>query len=136
MNYILDTNICIHIIQRKSPNLLKKISQLRNSEFYISTITEAELWYGVMNSQRRNQNEEALRSFLPYFNKLPFDSYEAIKFAEAKYEQKKIGKLIGPYDLLIAAQTLEMGATLVTANEKEFKQIKGLKTENWLRATA
>jgi tRNA(fMet)-specific endonuclease VapC len=56
-------------------------------------------------------------------------------YGRIKTEQKKIGKNIGPNDLLIAAQAMELEATLVTANVKEFKQIKGLKIENWLDAT-
>lgn len=133
MNYILDTNVFIHIMQNKTPNLLKKISQQRGASFYLSSITEAELWYGVANSKQRMKNEELLIKLLSYFVKLPFNSVDAEKYGSIKFEQMKSGKVIGPYDLLIATQAIELDAILITANEKEFKQIRNLKVENWLK---
>lgn len=133
MNYILDTNILIHIMQNKTPNLLKKVGQQRGATFYLSTITEAELWYGVAKSNQRNKNEELLVKLLSYFKKLPFNSTDAQSFGSIKMHQMKTGKAIGPFDLLIATQAIEIDATLITANEKEFKQIKNLKVENWLK---
>ena len=135
MNYILDTNICIHMLNNKSFNILKNAKKKSHTDIFISAITEAELWDGVWNSKKIQENEVRLKTFLQCFPKLAFDSSYAMTYGKIKADQKKIGKSIGPNDLLIAAQAIELEATLVTANEKEFKQIKGLKVENWLDAT-
>lgn len=135
MTYILDTNICIHMLNHKSFNLLKHAKKKNQTQIYISTITEAELWHGVWNSSYIEENGEKLKNFLQCFPKLKFDSTHATSYGQLKAEQRKKGKNLGSNDLLIAAQALELEAILVTANEKEFKQIKGLKIENWLNAT-
>ncbi len=135
MTYILDTNICIQMLKDKSFNILRHAKNKRQTEIYISCITEAELWYGVWNSTHKEANKETLKRFLQFFPKLKFESTHAESFGQLKAEQRKNGRILGPNDLLIAAQALDLDATLVTANEKEFKQIKGLKIENWLRAT-
>lgn len=136
MIYILDTNICIHMLKNKTFSLLKHAKKKSLTQIYISTITEAELWHGVWNSSKIQENEMRLKKFLQCFPKLKFESSHAANYGQLKAEQRKNGRNIGSNDLLIASQALELEAILVTANEKEFKQIKGLKTENWLRATA
>ena len=135
MTYILDTNICIHILNTKSFGILKHAQKKTHTDIYISAITEAELWDGVWSSKKVDENQLVLKKFLGCFSRLSFDSSFAMTYGRLKAEQKKIGKNIGPNDLLIAAQAIELDATLVTANQKEFKQIKGLKLENWLDAT-
>lgn len=133
MKYILDTNICVHMIKTKSFNILKHAKKPLRTEIFISSITEAELWFGVWNSKNISDNEAKLNIFLQCFPKLSFDSSFARTFGELKAQQKKPGKTIGSNDLLIAAQALDLDAVLVTANEKELKQIKDLRIENWLK---
>lgn len=133
MKYILDTNICVHMIKTKSFSVLKNAKKPSRSEIFISSITEAELWFGVWNSKNISENETKLKLFLQCFPKISFDSSFAKTFGELKAQQRKSGKNIGSNDLLIAAQALDMDAVLVTANEKELKQIKDLRIENWLR---
>lgn len=89
--------------------------------------------YGI---SRKEENKEILKRFLQCFPKLKFESSHAECYGQLKAEQKKKGKNLGSNDLLIAAQAIDLEAILVTANEKEFKQIKGLKIENWLSATS
>ncbi len=132
MKYILGTNICVHMIKTKSFNILKNAKKPTRTEIFISSITEAELWYGVWNSNNILENEARLKTFLQCFPKISFDSSFARTFGELKAQQRRSGKTIGSNDLLIAAQALDMDAILVTANEKEFKQIKDLRIENWL----
>ncbi len=133
MKYILDTNICVHMIKSKSFSILKHAKKPLRTEIFISSITEAELWFGVWNSKNISDNEARLKTFLQCFPKLSFDSTFAKTFGELKAQQRKNGRNIGSNDLLIASQALDLDAILVTANEKEFKQIKDLRIENWLK---
>lgn len=132
MKYILDTNICIHMMKNKSFSILKHAKKKTHAEIYISSITEAELWYGVWNSKNISDNESRLKLFLQCFPKISFDSSYSMTFGHLKAHQTKTGKNIGSNDLLIAAQALVLDAILVTGNVKEFKQIKDLRVENWL----
>jgi len=71
---------------------------------------------------------------LSIFNILPFDDNDAVDFGEIKKELEKKGKIIGPMDLLLAAQAKSKKLILVTNNTKEFERVEGLKIENWLQA--
>lgn len=134
MIYLLDTNICIHILKTTSISVLKNAKRKADSIFLVSDITVAELWYGVSKSERIKENEQNLVKFLQSFETLPFNSKHARVYGSLREGQRKKGKIVGSHDLLIAAQAIESDAILVTANEKEFSQIAGLKLENWLRA--
>lgn len=133
MKYILDTNICIHMLKEKSFNILKHAKRKSSSDISISVITEAELWYGVLNSNHVQNNIEKLKVFLECFPKVPFISSDALILGELRAKQRKNGRTIGHNDLMLAAQALERDAILVTANESEFKQIEDLRLENWLK---
>lgn len=134
MNYILDTNICVHMIKTKSFSILKHAKKRATTQIFISTITESELWYGVHNSQMYQENKKSIEEFLDFFPKISFSSSAAEIAGELKAIHRKNGKTIGANDLLIAAQAIAMDAILVTGNEKEFRQIKGLRVENWLKS--
>ena len=120
-------------MKSKSFSILKHAKKPSRTEILISSITEAELWFGVWNSKHIADNEAKLKTFLQCFPKISFDSSYAKTFGELKAQQRKSGRTIGSNDLLIASQALDMDAILVTANEKEFKQIKDLRIENWLK---
>lgn len=134
MNYILDTNICIHILRNKSFSILKYAKRSASTSIFISSITEAELWTGVWKSEQILRNKEILENFLASFESLPFNRDCAETYGETRAFLEKSGKRVGGNDLLIAAQALELDAILVTDNTKEFKNIKDLRVENWLRA--
>ena len=132
--YLLDTNICIYIIKKKPVDLLKTLKTKSKKDIYISSITIAELEYGIAKSQFPEKNKIALIEFLSIFNILPFDDNDAVDFGEIKKELEKKGKIIGPMDLLLAAQAKSKKLILVTNNTKEFERVEGLKIENWLQA--
>lgn len=129
--YLLDTNICIYAIKRQNPGLLKKIKKESDSGLYISSLTIAELEYGVSNSLYPEKNRIALLKFISFFEILPFDEQDAIRYGEIKTDLKKKGNLIGPIDMLLAGQAIARELTMVTNNIKEFKRVKGLKAEDW-----
>ncbi|MGJ4754742.1 type II toxin-antitoxin system tRNA(fMet)-specific endonuclease VapC [Leptospira kmetyi] len=130
--YLLDTNICIYIINQKPESVYKKFKKIKLENIFISSITEFELKYGVQKSLHFERNLKVLEEFLSYLNILPFVSEDANKAARIRVELEKVGKPIGPFDLLIASQALSNKLTLVTNNEKEFTRVKDIKIENWL----
>lgn len=129
--YLLDTNICIFLKNKKSPNVLQKIKENKHLGIYISSITVAELQFGVYNSKYIERNRIALIKFLTPFSILNFDDRDAEEFGKIRTSLKNEGKIIGAYDMLIAAQALAKNLILVTDNTKEFCRIKTLTIEDW-----
>ncbi|WCL50777.1 type II toxin-antitoxin system tRNA(fMet)-specific endonuclease VapC [Leptospira sp. GIMC2001] len=130
--YLLDTNICIYIIKQKPPQVLKKLNLKRKSDIYISSISVAELEFGVSNSDYPERNKVSLISFLSIFNILNFDDIDASEFGNIKSFLRKSGKIIGTMDLLIASQARARNLILVSNNTKEFERVPNLKLENWV----
>ncbi len=130
MNFLLDTDICIYLINKRPPSVISKFKQYRPGDIGISVITVSELEYGVAKSVHQEENQQRLEAFLAPFDLLSYTkavrTYGAIR---ADLEQR--GKVIGPLDMLIAAQAMTEELTLVTNNEREFKRIPGLRIENW-----
>ena len=129
--YLLDTNICIFLKNKKSPNVLQKIKENKHLGIYISSITVAVLQFGVYNSKYIERNRIALIKFLTPFSVLNFDDRDAEEFGKIRTTLKNEGKIIGAYDMLIAAQALAKNLILVTDNTKEFCRIKNLTIEDW-----
>lgn len=133
--YLLDTNICIFIMNKKPASVLKKLEQMitQHHKIYLSSISVAELQYGVYHSQSIERNRIALVEFLAPFEILDFNDMDAEVFGKIRSDLKKQGKIIGPYDMLIAAQALSRKLILVTNNIDEFRRIQSLKIEDWTK---
>ena len=131
--YLLDTNICIYIIRKKPVDVLNILKTKLKKDIYISSITIAELEYGVTKSKYPERNKVSLIEFLSIFNILNFDSKDAVEFGIIKTELEKSGKIIGPMDLLISSQAKSKKLILVTNNVREFERINDLKIENWVK---
>lgn len=129
--YLLDTNTCIFIKNGKSPQVLQRLHQAIGKKVYISSITVAELQYGVYNSQNIEKNRISLTQFLAPFFLLNFDDDAAEEFGRIRAYLKHSGIPIGPYDMLIAAQAISKNLILVTNNRPEFSRIQNLKLEDW-----
>jgi len=130
--YLLDTNMCIYIIKRKPVEVLQTLRRKSAHEIYISSITVAELEYGAEKSNYPQRNKVSLLEFLSIFQIINFDDKDATEFGKIKVRLEKKGRIIGPLDLLIAAQAKSKKLILVTNNTKEFKRVENLKIENWL----
>ena len=131
MMYLLDTNICIYIIKKKPPNVLRKFKTLKLGDIGISSITVAELRYGVEKSKYGARNRRAVEQFLTPLAIADFDAKAAQTYGQIRATLEAKGTPIGPLDTLIAAHALSLGVTLVTNNIKEFSRVPGLKLENW-----
>jgi len=134
MNYLLDTNICIYIIRKTPPAVLKQVQSRQPGEIAISTITLAELEYGIARSNYPDRNRVALMEFVLPFAILDFDQRASAEYGPIRSMLEAKGKPIGPMDLLLAAQAKSRGLVLVTNNEREFKRVQGLRVENWAKA--
>jgi len=132
MRYLLDTNICIYLIKRYSPDILERFREHPPQDVAISTITLFELQYGVEKSQFRRRSEDALDKFLLPLNMIDLDRSAAIEAAAIRAQLEMKGISIGPYDLLIAGLARSRDMTLVTNNTKEFERVANLHLENWL----
>jgi len=132
MKYMLDTNICIALIRQKSAALIQHLTVHEPGEVGISSITLAELAYGVEKSAFREKNQAALQQFLLPMGQAEFDDHAAIAYGKIRADLERAGQSIGSMDLLIGAHALSMSVVLVTNNSKEFQRINGLKVEDWL----
>ena len=133
MNYLLDTNICIYIINKKPASVIKRIQTKQPEQIAISTITQAELEYGIARSRNVDQNRIALLEFLFPFLLIDFDQMAAVQYGLIRASLESRGKPIGSMDMLLAAQARSRDLILVTNNEKEFHRIEGLRLENWAK---
>ena len=133
MKYLLDTNICIYIINEKPEKVLRKFEQYPVHEFGISSVTHAELQYGVEKSKNKITNQDALDEFLLPLTILPFHGKKLVTcYGEIRASLESKGQTIGPLDMLIAAHALSLDLTIVSNNIKEFSRIQNLKCENWI----
>jgi tRNA(fMet)-specific endonuclease VapC len=130
---MLDTSTCIAIIKRRPDTIQARLTALSVEEVGISGIVAAELWYGVAFSQKKKQNETALKDFLDYVTVLDWP-FEAGKiYGRIRADLKGKGTPIGAMALLIAAHALFLDAVLVTGNKREFQRVSDLKIENWVK---
>ena len=131
--YLLDTNIFIDMLRRPKSAAFKHLLPLEPDAVAISTVTLAELEYGVHKSSNPSGNAQLLIEACTPLTILSFDNAAASAYGWVRARLEAKGTPIGPMDTLIAAHALSLDATLVTNNMREFKRVKGLRLENWLR---
>ena len=131
MKYMLDTNICIYVIKHNVPNVIQTFLSHQPNDLCISSITYAELVYGVQKSSRPERNMTALVKFLSSIQVVDFDAAAAFSYGQIRADLERKGTPIGNMDMLIAAHALSQKLTLVTNNTGEFLRVFGLSVENW-----
>jgi tRNA(fMet)-specific endonuclease VapC len=134
MSCLLDTNAVIALLKNEPAIFRKRLRRAvsKNTEIAVSSIVLYELWYGVARSARRRENAERLRVFLSGGIAVsPFSEEDALIAGDLRATLEAAGTPIGPYDVLIAAQALRGGATLVTANASEFARVPSLLWQDW-----
>ena len=131
--YLLDTNICIYLMKKKFPILQSRIEAESLFNIALSSVTVAELEYGIAKSKFPEKNRELLYGFLSPFEIIPFSELDAENFGYIRAYLNKKGTPIGPYDLQIASQCLTRNFCLVTNNVKEFERVPKLIIENWVQ---
>lgn len=133
IRYLLDTNVVISLIGKKSEALQKRFMSRQTGSVAISVIVMHELYYGAYKSQRIEYNLETARLFLRNVPVLDMDQQDAITAGEIRASLALNGTPIGPYDLLLAGQAKARDLTMVTNNLREFERVPGLRVEDWLR---
>ena len=129
---LLDTNICIHVINARPPGVLERFRQHRMGEIGLCSVVAAELAYGVAKSGSP-RNRQALEMFLAPLIILPFDEAALWAYGDLRSELERKGTPIGALDTMIAAHALSQQSTLVTNNTREFARVPGLALENWVQ---
>jgi tRNA(fMet)-specific endonuclease VapC len=129
--YLLDTNICIYIRQKRPEEVLRRFRKLRPGEAVLSVITYGELLYGAAKSEQRVRAIEQLHELVRVLPALSLPEAAAEAYGTIRAELELNGEMIGNNDLWIAAHALAAGLILVTNNEKEFRRLRRLKVQNW-----
>ncbi|MDD5389128.1 MAG: type II toxin-antitoxin system VapC family toxin [Gallionellaceae bacterium] len=134
MRYLLDTNICIHLMEVHPPHLIERFRQTPLGDLAISIVTYAELRHGIERYSTHDPDrlaaEQSLRRLLTQVPALPFDLGAAERYgvlAAAVRDRRR-----DALDRLIAAHAVSLNATLITNNEADFKVYPGLQVENWV----
>ncbi|HWY22131.1 MAG TPA: type II toxin-antitoxin system VapC family toxin [Candidatus Acidoferrum sp.] len=136
MNYLLDTNACIALMNGAPVAVRSRFDKAIRAEsrVYIPSVVAFELWYGIAKSARIEINTQRLEALLSSsVFALPFDNEDARVAGSIRADLQAVGRPIGGYDYLIAGQALARQLTLVTANVSEFSRVKGLSWQDWAK---
>jgi tRNA(fMet)-specific endonuclease VapC len=131
LTYMLDTNICIHVMKNYPEKLREKFNALAD-QLCISSITFGELHYGAEKSARRDHNLTAIEHFVARLDVLPFAEKAAAHYGQVRAELERAGTPSGPHDMQIGGHARSEGLIIVTNNMREFKRMPGVRAENWV----
>src|SRR5260370_19841506 len=130
----LDTNVVIAAINQREPRVRRRLERalVEGVSVGIPAIVLYEMWYGIKKSARPQANAAVLATFLTLdVMPWPFEPEDAEEAGDIRAALEHAGTPIGPYDVLVSAQARRRSAVLITANEREFARVPGLKTEDW-----
>lgn len=131
MTYLLDTNVCIPLLNGVDASLKDRLLAEAPSSVVLCSVVKAELYFGACNSARLAENLARVEVFCRAFDSLPFDDVAASQYGPIRAHLRREGRMIGANDLLIASICLAANVTLVTRNVDEFRRIPGLQLEVW-----
>jgi tRNA(fMet)-specific endonuclease VapC len=131
LQYMLDTNICIYVIKNYPPKLRERFNRLAE-QLCVSSVTLAELFYGAEKSSRRLENLQAIEQFCSRLEVLAFSPKAAAHFGQIRADVERLGKPVGPFDMLIGAHARAEGLIVVTNDAREFRPLPGVQVENWV----
>ncbi len=129
--FLLDTNVCIRILNGSSPPVAARLQATNPSDVRLCSVVKAELFYGARKSARIDENLRLLRRFFAPLVSLPFDDRCADEAGLIRLDLERSGRPIGPNDLLIAATARAHDLVLVTGNTREFDRVPGLRVDDW-----
>ena len=129
--YMLDTDTCSYIIRERPIGVLERFRKLAMEQICISTVTYAELLYGVERSSSKRVNRPIIDDFVRHLNVIEWDNAAAEQYGKIRADLEARGQPVGAMDMMIAAHAKSIKAVLVTNNQKHFTKVKGLKVDNW-----
>jgi tRNA(fMet)-specific endonuclease VapC len=130
--FLLDTNILSDLVRHPQGEVARRIAEIGEEHICTSIIVAAELRYGAAKRGSSRLSEQ-LEAVLGAIDVLAFEPPADVVYGDMRAHLERNGQPIGANDLLIAAQALALGHTIVTDNEREFLRIDNLLLENWLR---
>jgi len=133
LRYLLDTDICIYLARNQPPAVAERLTRVPLETVAISVVTYGELAYGAERSQRTSETLAQLERFASVVRVLPLDAGVSAQYGRVRAALERRGLPIGANDLWIAAHALALKVTLVTDNGREFRRVRGLRAENWVR---
>ncbi len=131
LKFMLDTNIIIYVMKNR-PKQFKDRFTLHNGRMCISSVTLGELVFGAEHSQQTDRNLAEIEEMTARIEVLPFEDKAAYHFGRIRSDLYRMGRPIGPYDMMIAGHARASAMILVTNNVKEFERVPGLQVENWV----
>ena len=131
MRYLLDSNICIYAMKNRPLQVLRRLQNVGRAVVAVSVITVLELRQGAERSPQRELAHARLDDFFGPMAALSFEVSDALAAARIRAEIFRIGRPIGDFDSLIAAQALARDLIVVTNNVDEFERVPDLRIENW-----
>jgi tRNA(fMet)-specific endonuclease VapC len=132
MRFLLDTNIVSDLVRHPQGRAAAHIARVGEECVATSIIVAAELRYGAAK-KASSRLQRQLEAVLGALQVLPLEEPVDVVYGALRARLEQTGRLIGSHALLIAAQSLALGFTLVSANVKEFARVDDLSLENWLR---
>ncbi|NET40634.1 type II toxin-antitoxin system VapC family toxin [Okeania sp. SIO2B3] len=131
MRYLLDTNVIVRYLNRRSTLIRERLKQIAVKDVFVCSVVKAELFYGANKSNNPAQTLLRQKEFLSEFISLDFDDKSAEVYGIIRANLEKKGTPVGSNDLQIAAIAMANNLTLVTHNTREFERIDGLIYEDW-----
>jgi tRNA(fMet)-specific endonuclease VapC len=131
VRYLLDSNICIYAMKNRPLQVLRRLQNVGRAVVAVSVITVLELRQGAERSQQRELAHARLDDFFGPMDALSFEASDALVAARIRAQLFRVGRPIGDFDSLIAAQALARDLIVVTNNVDEFERVPDLRIENW-----
>jgi tRNA(fMet)-specific endonuclease VapC len=131
VKFLLDTNVCIKILNGSSETVVARMRNHDPAEITLSAVVRAELVYGARKSRHVAANLRLIEAFCEPFACFPFDDRAADVYGGIRTDLERLGQPIGPNDLMIASTALAHSLTLVTHNLSEFTRVPSLRIEDW-----
>jgi tRNA(fMet)-specific endonuclease VapC len=131
--YMLDTDICIYLAKNQHPQVTARFERLKPEQLVMSAITYGELQYGANKSSQRSRTLSQLAELIEYIPVESLTSAVAQAYGEIRATLERQGRMIGNTDLWIAAHAMDLGLTIATNNDSEFRRVDGLSVENWTK---
>ena len=128
--YMLDTNMCIYLMRNQPEEVAQRFAECFVGDVIMSSITYAELEYGVAVAANPEQERRNLASLVEDIQVVPFDASAGVAYGPIRLATREIKK--DALDKLIAAHALSLNAIVVTNNERDFAKYPGVAVENWL----
>ena len=132
IRYLLDTNTASYVIKGNFPQVRRRLLEVPPAEVEISTVTQAELLFGVARMPEAYRLKMLVHEFLLRVEILPWDSEAAKQYASLRATLEQEGTPMGNLDMMIAAHALAAECILVTTDQG-FRRVKKLKIEDWTR---